>query len=168
MNATSHRGRKQRLKPRSLTTKPRLERLEDRLALSGFGPEDGSYVIEPRIGYYDAVQIEAADQKIVAAGQISSGTPTVERYDSQGNVDTSYGTGGLAAINIPSGYRDGTNGLGLTLQADGKAVVAGRVTNTTTVTSDVRVARLTASGVLDTTFGSAGQTVVSTYPATSP
>lgn len=29
-----------------------VERLEDRLALSGFGPEDGAYIVEPRAGAY--------------------------------------------------------------------------------------------------------------------
>ena len=45
-----------------------LERLEDRLALSGFGPEDGAYVVEPWHGNYRDVQVQASDQKIVTAG----------------------------------------------------------------------------------------------------
>ena len=45
-----------------------LERLEERIVLSGFGPEDGSYIVENREGSYTSIQIQPSDQKIVAAG----------------------------------------------------------------------------------------------------
>ncbi|MBC7851939.1 MAG: matrixin family metalloprotease [Pirellulaceae bacterium] len=125
------------------TAKPRLERLEERLALSGFGPEDGAYILESVAGGYNDVQILPGDQKIVVAG-----SQWVGRYDAQGNVDTSYGSGGQAAVtlNPTGGYVLGA----LALQLDGKAVVTGQAGNS------LAVARLTANGLPDTSFGAGG------------
>ena len=97
-----------------------LERLEDRLVLSGFGPEDGAYIVEPWLGHYWGVEIQPGDQRIVAAGLGPTGV-AVARYDSLGNADTSYGSGGVAN---PVGPTTAT-ALSLVLQPDGKAVVAG-------------------------------------------
>src|SRR5690242_1377486 len=87
---------------------PRLERLEDRHALSGFGPGDGAYVEESWFGYYNAVQIQPSTQSIFVAGGDSGQVPpspansfnyptAVARYDSGGNADTTFGAGGVAA-----------------------------------------------------------------------
>src|SRR5262249_35095480 len=105
----------------------------------------------------------SANQKIVAAGNSSGDSKfQIERYDSQGNADTAYGTSGVATITAPTGY--GNGGLwGLALQPDGKAVAVGGASSNATGT-DIHIARLTASGVLDSTFGNGGQTLVSTYP----
>ena len=120
-----------------------LERLEDRLALSGFGPEDGAYIVEPQAGGYFDVQIQPVDQKIVVAA-----SRYVARYDSLGNLDTNYGSGGQAAVVLnPTGAYAVTD---LVLQADGKAVVTGEAGN------GLAVARLTANGLPDASFGTRG------------
>src|SRR5207248_3272206 len=54
--------------PKPRTAKPRLEPLEERQLLSGFGPEDGAYIVESWSGSYSDVKIQPGDQKIVAAG----------------------------------------------------------------------------------------------------
>jgi uncharacterized delta-60 repeat protein len=138
----------------------RVEPLEPRLALASFGPEDGSYIIEPFGGYYNEVAIQPSDQKIVAAGNAfdyagpgtvtNSGT-AVARYDAVGNSDPSFGNGGLAKIaNFVSAAQ------GLVLQPDGKVVVSGGGTNIT----PLAVGRLTSSGALDNSFGTGGRTLL--------
>ena len=115
--------------PKLRTIKLCLERLEERQVLSGFGPEDGAYIVEPRLsaGYGD-VKIPPTDQAIMAAviaGTMTPAAPSpnfaVARYDSLGNVDTTYGDGGLATPSL--GPYQGASSL--VIQPDGKAVVAG-------------------------------------------
>ena len=61
--------------PKRRTAKPRLELLDERQLLSGFGPADGAYISEPWGGSYDTVQIQPFDQKIVAAGDEGEEVP---------------------------------------------------------------------------------------------
>src|SRR5262245_25048285 len=60
-----------RVSPKFSTAKPRLEPLEERMALSGFGTADGAYIVEPWIGAYSDVQVQPGDQKIMAAGNVN-------------------------------------------------------------------------------------------------
>ena len=134
----------------------RLERLEDRLALSGFGPEDGAFIVEPWTGGYHDVAIEPGSQKIVAAG-IMNDVPlsvAVAHYDSLGNADSTYGSGGLA--NPPLGPNSET-ALSLVLQPDGKAVVAGYDREAGSgVPYVIGLGRLNTNGSPDASFGSGG------------
>jgi uncharacterized delta-60 repeat protein len=69
-----------------------------------------------------------------------------------GSPDTSFGTGGLATF-LPSGWvYDGIEAEAV--QPDGKIVVAGKGADS--VASHGFVARFTASGALDTSFGTGG------------
>jgi uncharacterized delta-60 repeat protein len=134
-----------------------MEPLEVRLALSGFGPADGAYIVEPWIGDYEDVQIQPGDQKIVAAGSANSNM-AIARYDSLGNPDNSYGTGGpsippLSGVSAPAlGSTTNAGGNDLVLQPDGKAVVAGNISQD----SAWAVARFNTDGSLDGSFGSGG------------
>jgi uncharacterized delta-60 repeat protein len=97
------------------------------------------------------------DGKIVVAGHMvaSNGINNdfaVARYLSTGAPDTSFGSGGVATLNI--GARDFA--YAAALQADGSIVVAGEVGDDTADPSDVGVARFTSAGVPDSTFGTDG------------
>jgi uncharacterized delta-60 repeat protein len=75
----------------------------------------------------------------------------VVRYNANGTLDTSFGSGGkltLAGVEV---------GEGLVRQSDGKLVLAGGVT-TATVPATARfvLMRLNADGAIDTSFGNAG------------
>ena len=142
---------------RRSTTRPQLERLEDRLALSGFGPEDGSYIVEPWSGSYTDIKIQATDQKIVAAGTFSGPGVAIARYDVIGNRDTSYGSAGLTTTTI--GYAGTT--AGLVLQPDEKAIVASKKTST----GYFGAARFNANGSLDIGFGSGGWSGANVVPS---
>ena len=140
---------------RRSTTKPQLERLEDRLALSGFGPEDGSYIVEPWSGSYNDIKIQSTDQNIVAAGTFPGPGVAIARYDSVGNRDTSYGSGGLTTTTI--GY---AGFAGLALQPDGKAIVASKKAST----GYFGAARFNTNGSLDSGFGNGGWSGANVVP----
>lgn len=149
---------------KSKTSSPRrlyLESLEDRLALSGFGPEDGSYIIEPRIGIYNDVAIQPTDQAIMVVGGLPA-TLGVARYDSQGSLDSNYGVGGFATPVLGRAER----GNSLVLQPDGKAVIAGDMSATGWGSFGVAVARLNTNGSPDTSFAGSGWAGVNIQPGT--
>jgi uncharacterized delta-60 repeat protein len=144
---------------RRTTAKLRLELLEERQLLSGFGAADGASIVESWYsgpGGYQDVQIQPVDQKIVAAGSVSTTQgAAVARYDSVGNPDTSYGSNGLST---PPGGRPAWY-AGLALQSDGKAVLS--AVNTS---GYFGAARFNTNGSLDTGFGTGGWSSVSVSP----
>ncbi|MFI5116932.1 MAG: hypothetical protein ACHP8B_09555 [Terriglobales bacterium] len=96
----------------------------------------------------NAVAIQS-NGKIVVGGGVPSHTgfpiPAVARYNTNGSLDTTFGTGGMVAI---SSIED-VPFTAITLQTDGKIVaVAGGFT--------AYVVRYTSAGVLDSTFGTGG------------
>ena len=96
------------------------------------------------------IAIQPADQKIIAAGSaVINGKSkfVVARYNTNGTLDSSFGTGG---ITIPLLIGFGCSIYSVTLQADGKIVVAG------VADSKFALARYTSSGILDTTFNGSG------------
>ena len=154
------RQNRRTVSPKRRTAKLRLERLDERLLLSGFGAGDGGYIVEPWVGGYSAVQIQPGDQKIVAAGD--DGTDqrmAIARYDSLGNPDNTYGSGGpsippLSGVSAPELSSSSEYGRNLVLQPDGKAVLAGY--SSTFPNSSFVVARFNTNGALDSGFGSGG------------
>ena len=136
-----------------------VEVLEQRQLLSGFAATDGASVVATWIGSYTAVQIQPGDQKIVAAGNAADPALNiglaVARFDSQGNADATYGSGGLS--NPLQGAKP-QSAWALALQPDGKAVVAGDNG------LDVGVARLNTNGSPDSSFGTGGFNTFSVQP----
>ena len=120
------------------TSKLGMETLEDRLALSGLGPEDGAYIVEPWLGGYFDVEIQPGDQKIVAAGSTNRNIDhsdtriAIARYNSLGAADNTFGIGSpsmppLNGLSAPALSPIRESGIGLMLQPDGKAVVSGSI-----------------------------------------
>lgn len=98
----------------------------------------------------NAVVIQS-DGKIVAAG---SATPSgggsdfaLVRYNPDGTLDTSFGTGGK----VRTDFAAGDVIRGLVVQADGRIVAAG------SDGADFALARYNADGSLDTSFGTGGK-----------
>lgn len=89
------------------------------------------------------------DGKILAVGAGSTGC-IVNRFLANGSPDVSFGNNGLVTFQ----FGTGTNTLkGITLQSDGKIVVAGGFS------TKIGVARLLPNGALDPTFGTAGKVI---------
>ncbi|MFL6273632.1 MAG: hypothetical protein ACJ74G_00360 [Blastocatellia bacterium] len=97
------------------------------------------------------------DGKIVAAGGALNDTTgsdfALARYNSDGSLDTGFGSGGKVTTNF---FRAGDTATAIAIQPDGKIVVAGSALNDTTG-SDFALARYNNDGSLDTSFGSGGK-----------
>ena len=106
-----------------------------------------------------AVAIQT-DGKIVAVGRAAEPSPEntnfgVVRLNADGSLDSTFGNGGKVSTNFPgpNGTFDLANAV--TIQADGKILVAG-VTNSTSIGDTFAVARYLTNGTLDSTFGTNG------------
>lgn len=106
-------------------------------------------------GDYDRINriLIQTDGKIVIVGYSNDGTDNdflLLRYDTDGNLDTTFGTSGIVLTDFDSNSQDFA--WGAVLQADGKIVVAG------SSDADLALARYTTTGALDSTFGTNGLT----------
>ncbi|PYE53229.1 delta-60 repeat domain-containing protein, partial [Deinococcus yavapaiensis] len=95
------------------------------------------------------------DGKILAAGAAWDGQYSdlaLARYNSNGTLDTTFGTNGRVVMPIGSGE---DYAAALVVQPDGKILVAGTATDEWTA-EDFTLVRFNSDGTLDSTFGSAG------------
>jgi uncharacterized delta-60 repeat protein len=96
------------------------------------------------------------DGKIVVAGYSHNGGPNtnfaVVRYETDGMLDNSFGTGGLVTTDF---FGDDDRCYALGIQSDGKIVVAGLCFNVND--QDFAVIRYNTDGTLDTSFDADGK-----------
>jgi uncharacterized delta-60 repeat protein len=145
-----------------------------------FGGGDGIVTTTIAAGFARDEALRAtvqSDGKIVVVGfaQNASGFPpppspqfadiVVARYDADGSLDATFGTGGIVRTEIGAGVLADV-AQAVLVQADGGIVVAGFTTSTTT-SQDFALARYTASGTLDTTFGGGDGIVITTVTPSS-
>ncbi|MFT5701254.1 MAG: putative delta-60 repeat protein [Desulforhopalus sp.] len=89
-----------------------------------------------------------SDGKVLATGD--NGTSlVVSRFNTDGSVDTTFGSGGSATWSHPSN----SSGMAIVQQSDSKLVIAGNITDYPT---EWIVLRFNTDGTLDTTFGDSG------------
>jgi uncharacterized delta-60 repeat protein/gliding motility-associated-like protein len=91
------------------------------------------------------------DGKILLTGEANNGNNldfALARYNSNGRLDTSFGSGGKVLTDF-GGSND--HGRSIVLQADGKIIVAGQTRNGNR--EDAALARYNPNGSLDTSFG---------------
>jgi uncharacterized delta-60 repeat protein len=96
-----------------------------------------------------------ADGKIVLAGYAHNGGDydfAVVRYTVSGTLDTSFGAGGVVTTSIGTGNAGAQS---IAIQPGGGIVAAGYAQKSV-ADSDFALARYTAAGTLDTSFGSGG------------
>jgi uncharacterized delta-60 repeat protein len=97
------------------------------------------------------------DDKIVVAGYSSARNKvlaTVARYNSNGSVDTTFGSSGRATANFLGG-----KAWDVVIAPD-ESIIAGGTTSTASAAQDAAAARFTSAGQLDSSFGIGG---VATY-----
>ena len=97
--------------------------------------------------------VQNPDRIVVAGSDYNSGFFVVARYNLDGSLDTSFGNGGVVTNSFGG---SGSNGQALRVQGTGliqprKITVAGYGSDG--LTGYFAMARLTATGALDTTFG---------------
>ena len=90
-------------------------------------------------GGFDAASAVAIqpDGKIIAAGRSGSGDFALARYNPDGSLDSSFGSGGKVTTDF-GGF---DSAFGVALQADGKIVAAGFQATSTQRGTDIAVAR---------------------------
>ena len=109
-------------------------------------------------GGFDRVEALAvqADGKLVAAGQAFSGTSldfALARYNPDGTLDASFGSGGKVTTDLAGG--DDAGFFTIAILAGGKLMAQG--SGFTGAGQDFTLARYNPNGTLDPTFGSGGK-----------
>jgi uncharacterized delta-60 repeat protein len=121
---------------------------------AGFGT-NGAYIYDGGHGNDGAYAIAVqSDNKILLAGDSSNGSDgdvIVLRLDTDGSLDTNFGTNGIYTYDSGNGY---DSVIDLLVQSDGRIVMCGSCSNGTD--NDLLVIRLNANGAPDTTFGTNG------------
>ena len=126
------------------------------LVLTGFGT--AGKVLTPVGSNGNAVISDLAvlpDGRIVVVGSAQDGGVeklALARYTSAGELDPSFGAGGIVLAAVGDGEEAGANAVGV--QPDGKLVITGQVTDGTA--TRVLVARFNADGSPDAGFGAGG------------
>jgi uncharacterized delta-60 repeat protein len=113
---------------------------------------------------YATAALVQPDGKILLAGNIAEafyppGAADIAllRFTPGGAPDTTFGTGGVAALQVGPGHNEAN---GIALQADGKIIVAGV---SDTLNGDIMLVRFHTNGIVDTSFGDGGITRANLY-----
>jgi len=130
--------------------------------------QSGSSVLDPTFGTGGKVTTDFAgagdgaaaiavqpDGKLVVAGVATingNSAFALARYNSNGALDLSFGTGGKSTTDFGGRFERATS---VALQGDGKIVVAGG--SVIALFNDFAVARFNSNGTLDTSFGTGGK-----------
>jgi len=103
------------------------------------------------------------DGKIIVAG-VSGAGPYSElndfalaRYNSDGSLDQSFGSGGTVKTHFSGSGNTGSTATSAALQTDGKLVVGGYYKKNDRTPHQFAVARYNSDGTLDSAFGQAGK-----------
>jgi uncharacterized delta-60 repeat protein len=116
----------------------------------------------PGLAAVAATVVLQPDGKILVAGTafpefVFAGTIEVARYDADGTLDPSFGSGGIVTTHCPN---QGCSAAAMALQADGKIVVAGTdyvdFSNQESSNTDFAIMRYGADGKPDAGFGNHG------------
>jgi len=107
----------------------------------------------------DAVNYLQSDGKLLSVCAYDWGYG-LTRFNTNGQVDTTFGTSGVTTIYMPSSASTWrATPEGITVDASGKIYITGWGYSSASNTTDPNLSliRLTSSGALDTTFGTGGR-----------
>ena len=112
----------------------------------------------------NAIAIQSDGKIVIAGAEIVNNayTDTLIRLNTDGSLDTSFGTGGVDNITPPGSPYAVFGFFGLAIQSDGKIVAAADAANTSGLIAPA--ARVETNGSRDTSFGSGGFTSAITVP----
>ncbi|XVU21145.1 hypothetical protein ACQPZJ_28175 [Actinoplanes sp. CA-054009] len=130
----------------------------DGTVLSTLHPDLGDGVASARVTGVSALAGGKLLVAFDAASADGSAPPVLTRLLPDGTPDPGFGTGGVARADV--GERDFDQVNGLAVAPDGRIVVSGSTMWWSTLpepTGDIMVARFTANGALDPTFGTGGR-----------
>ncbi len=123
---------------------------------------DGELTTQFILGDQATSVVIQPDGKILVGGSSSIGLAAfaIARYTPTGALDTSFSGDGKVIQNFVGEDRS----TSMVLQKDGKIVMGG-YTKAGAGDNDFALARFTPSGVLDPTFGTAGQRIIDVFPS---
>jgi uncharacterized delta-60 repeat protein len=104
-----------------------------------------------------------ADGKIIVVGVSGAGSYSelndfvLARYNSDGSLDRTFGTGGKVKTHFPGVDNTGSSATSVVLQPDGKLVVGGYYKQSDRTPHQFALARYNSNGTLDSAFGQAGK-----------
>ncbi len=105
---------------------------------------------------------QQTDGKLVAVGTHTFFGPNedvaIVRYNSDGTIDTDFGSGGVVRNGIVPNNDDQAKRV--VIQPDGKILIVGHTRNEPSTSYRLFVSRYLAGGTLDNTFGSAGTSII--------
>ena len=116
--------------------------------------------------FSDALTVDAKDRPVFTGGRIekSDKTYVVRLTAAKGHLDDSFGTAGITRV----GFGATTSSFGSAIGVSNGSITVGNVVLAATTTSDPLAAfRLTPTGQLDPTFGTAGKALYPAPPKTS-
>jgi uncharacterized delta-60 repeat protein len=122
---------------------------------AGFGTAGKVHYNDALAPFGMAVVVQPDGKLVVAAkvNGVSGGDFGVYRFNADGTIDGSFGTGGRVTTSFTNNSDEAYD---LALQPDGKIVVVGRVNGIAGNFGDYGIARYSSAGVLDPTFGTGG------------
>lgn len=124
---------------------------------------------DERLNYFFAVGLQS-DGKIVAAGYSAplagDDSFALMRFNTDGSVDDTFGPNGNGAVFTSFGTGYDSQALALAVQGDDKIVLAGHSISPS-LDYNMIMARYTAAGILDASFGSAGTLVLDHFLGSS-
>lgn len=116
----------------------------------------GVVINNPPNGSQAADMALQSDGKIVVVGEAYfHGAFRVARYNSNGSLDTTFGTGGVVSTPPLITHSNWAQAKAVAIQPDGKLVVGGQVSYGTP--ANYQIVRYNSNGSLDTSFGAGGR-----------
>ena len=106
-----------------------------------------------------------SQNRLYAAGWVGAGADqmmSVARFRPDGQLDSSFGTNGVASVNVAQGGKAAELARGVVVQSSGKVVISGTMEHDPAAAgdgardTDIAVARFDQAGKLDPTFGTGG------------
>lgn len=131
----------------------------------------GKVTTDVEAGFGDAIAklVIQAGGKIVAVGSSNNASSNKDfsmvRYNSNGSLDTSFGGGGTGKVRTDFGAVE--EGATTVILLSGDRLLVGGTSGASLLSSDFALARYSADGVLDTTFGTSGK-VTTNFNAAVP
>jgi uncharacterized delta-60 repeat protein len=114
-------------------------------------------------GIGGAMTVIESNSEFIVAGSLVTTPPNPEstsgfllvRYKANGNIDTTFGSDGVVTTSFPGNLLSAA--AAVALQSNGDIVAGGSTGAANSISSDFALARYTASGTLDITFGTNGR-----------